>query len=95
MTISLNAKSKQGFIDGTTIMPSTIDKPNEYASWKKCKDKILSWILIPSHRTFQIVLFFWSRHKRYGKISGIVFLKTTLLIFFRLREILLVLLKIR
>lgn len=75
MTISLNAKSKQGFIDGTTIMPSTIDKPNEYASWKKCKDMILSWILIHSHRTFQIMLFFWSRHKRYGKISGIVFLK--------------------
>lgn len=45
MTISLNAKSKQGFIDRTTIMLSTIDKPNEYASWKKCKDMILSWIL--------------------------------------------------
>jgi hypothetical protein len=45
MTISLNAKSKQGFIDGTTIMPSTIDKPNKYASRKKCKDMILSWIL--------------------------------------------------
>jgi len=38
MTISLNAKSKQGFIDGTTIMPSTIDKPNKYASRKKCKE---------------------------------------------------------
>ncbi|KAL9444374.1 hypothetical protein AB3S75_017540 [Citrus x aurantiifolia] len=42
MTISLNAKSKLGFIDGTTTMPSTID---EYTSWKKCNDMILSWIL--------------------------------------------------
>ena len=35
MTISLNAKSKLGFIDGTTKMPSTAAKPHEYASWKK------------------------------------------------------------
>ncbi|KAH9786417.1 retrovirus-related pol polyprotein from transposon RE2 [Citrus sinensis] len=42
MTISLNAKSKLGFIDGTTTIPSTTD---EYASWKKCNDMILSWIL--------------------------------------------------
>ncbi|RVX20566.1 Retrovirus-related Pol polyprotein from transposon RE1 [Vitis vinifera] len=45
MTISLNAKSKLGFIDGTTTMPSATDKPDEHASWKKCNDMILSWIL--------------------------------------------------
>ncbi|XP_020270654.1 LOW QUALITY PROTEIN: uncharacterized protein LOC109845793 [Asparagus officinalis] len=45
MTISLNAKSKLGFIDGTTTMPSATAKPDEYASWKKCNDMILSWIL--------------------------------------------------
>ncbi|RVW96822.1 putative mitochondrial protein [Vitis vinifera] len=45
MTISLNAKSKLGFIDGTTTMSSATDKPDEHASWKKCNDMILSWIL--------------------------------------------------
>ncbi|RVW70673.1 Retrovirus-related Pol polyprotein from transposon RE1 [Vitis vinifera] len=45
MTISLNAKSKLGFIDGTTTMPSATDKPDLHASWKKCNDMILSWIL--------------------------------------------------
>ncbi|KAH9717541.1 hypothetical protein KPL71_021864 [Citrus sinensis] len=45
MTISLNAKSKLGFIDGTTTMPSATAKPDECASWKKCNDMILSWIL--------------------------------------------------
>ena len=45
MTISLNTKSKLGFIDRTTTMPSAIAKPDEYASWKKCNDMILSWIL--------------------------------------------------
>ncbi|XP_031256958.1 uncharacterized protein LOC116114962 [Pistacia vera] len=45
MTISLNAKSKLGFIDGTTTMPSATAKPNDYASWKKCNDMILFWIL--------------------------------------------------
>jgi hypothetical protein len=45
MTISLNAKSKLGFIDGTTTMPSATAKPDDYAAWKKCNDMILSWIL--------------------------------------------------
>jgi len=43
--ISLNAKSKLGFIYGTIFMPSKTNEPDEYASWKKCNDMILSWIL--------------------------------------------------
>jgi len=35
MVISLNAKSKLGFIDGTLKAPSTKDKLEEYATWKK------------------------------------------------------------
>ena len=45
ITISLNAKSKFGFIDGTTTMLSATAKPDDYALWKKCNDMILSWIL--------------------------------------------------
>jgi hypothetical protein len=45
MTISLNAKSKLGFIDGTTTMPFATAKPDDYAAWKKYNDMILSWIL--------------------------------------------------
>ncbi|GMP99607.1 hypothetical protein CsSME_00047020 [Camellia sinensis var. sinensis] len=45
MTISLNAKSKLGFIDGTIAMPAATTKPDDYASWRRCNDMILSWIL--------------------------------------------------
>ena len=45
MTISLNAKNKLGFIDGTVQISSAKSKPDEYASWKRCNDMILSWIL--------------------------------------------------
>jgi hypothetical protein len=45
ITISSNAKSKLGFIDGTTTMPSATAKPEDYVAWKKCNDMILSWIL--------------------------------------------------
>ena len=44
MTISLNAKSKLGFIDGTIAMPSAKSQPDVHASWRKCNDMILSWI---------------------------------------------------
>ena len=43
--ISLNAKSKLGFIDGTTTMSSATTKPDDYASWKRCNDMVLAWIL--------------------------------------------------
>ncbi|RVW59310.1 hypothetical protein CK203_101678 [Vitis vinifera] len=45
MMISLNAKSKLGFIDGTTTMPFATTKPDDYASWKRCNDMVLAWIL--------------------------------------------------
>ncbi|RVW27777.1 hypothetical protein CK203_106853 [Vitis vinifera] len=45
MMIYLNAKSKLGFIDGTTTMPSATTKPDDYASWKRCNDMVLAWIL--------------------------------------------------
>ncbi|KAF7127773.1 hypothetical protein RHSIM_Rhsim11G0163200 [Rhododendron simsii] len=45
MTISLNAKSKLGFVDGTITAPLAKTKPDDYASWRRCNDMILSWIL--------------------------------------------------
>jgi len=44
MVISLNAKSKLGFVDGTLKVPYVKDKLEEYTTWKKCNDMILSWI---------------------------------------------------
>jgi len=35
MVISLNAKFKLGFVDGTPKTPSAKDKPEEYKAWKK------------------------------------------------------------
>jgi hypothetical protein len=45
MTISLNAKNKLEFIDGTIQIPSANSQPDEHASLKRCNDMILSWIL--------------------------------------------------
>ncbi|KAL6316042.1 hypothetical protein AAG906_015458 [Vitis piasezkii] len=45
MTISLNAKSKLGFIDGTTTMPSPCRQTRRTCFVEKCNDMILSWIL--------------------------------------------------
>nr|KYP56665.1 hypothetical protein KK1_002909 [Cajanus cajan] len=44
ITISLNAKSKFGFVDGTLKAPSAETKPEDYATWKKCNDMVFSWI---------------------------------------------------
>ncbi|KAL6314407.1 hypothetical protein AAG906_022490 [Vitis piasezkii] len=93
MTISLNAKSKLGFIDGTTTMPSATDKPDEHASWKKCNDMILSWILNSLSQTLQTVSFFQPPPGGMGRPSG-SFSQGNALIFFRLRGTLPVLLKI-
>jgi hypothetical protein len=45
MTISLNAKNKLEFIDGTVQIPSATNQPDDHALWKRCNDMILSWIL--------------------------------------------------
>jgi len=45
MTISLNAKNKLGFIDGTVQISSATNQPNDHALWKRYNDMILSWIL--------------------------------------------------
>jgi len=45
MTISLNANSKLGFIDGTIAMTYAKSQLDAHASWRKCNDMILSWIL--------------------------------------------------
>ncbi|KHN10104.1 hypothetical protein glysoja_034346, partial [Glycine soja] len=44
-TISLNEKSKFGFVDGTLKALSAKTKLEHYATWKKCNDMVLSWIL--------------------------------------------------
>jgi len=46
MVISLNAKSKLGFVDGTLKAPFTNDKLEEYVAWKKCNNMVLLGSLI-------------------------------------------------
>ncbi|KAG6488035.1 hypothetical protein ZIOFF_056793 [Zingiber officinale] len=45
MTISLNAKFKFCFVDGTLEAPSAQNKPEDYATWKKCNDMAYSSII--------------------------------------------------
>ncbi|KAM1627395.1 hypothetical protein ACFX1R_017067 [Malus domestica] len=43
--LSLSAKNKLGFVDGTLEAPDEKTKPNDFSSWKRCNDMIVSWIL--------------------------------------------------
>ncbi|KAM1575047.1 hypothetical protein ACFX10_031510 [Malus domestica] len=43
--LSLSAKNKLGFVDGTLEAPDEKTKPNDFASWKRCNVMIVSWIL--------------------------------------------------
>lgn len=43
--ISLSAKNKLSFVDGTLKAHSAKTNPNDFASWHRCNDMILSWIL--------------------------------------------------
>ncbi|KAM1677882.1 hypothetical protein ACFXTI_038146 [Malus domestica] len=45
MHISLSAKNKLGFITGDIEEPSASKDPDAHASWRRCNDMILSWIL--------------------------------------------------
>ncbi|KAK9077344.1 hypothetical protein SSX86_005681 [Deinandra increscens subsp. villosa] len=44
MIHALTAKNKIGFVDGTIVAPSQIDKPSEFAMWNQCNSMILSWL---------------------------------------------------
>ena len=94
-TISLNAKSKFGFVDGTLKAPSAKTKPEDYVAWKNamiwfCHGFLIQWPLI-----LQIVLFFFTLLMKFGKIFKIVSFKATHHSFSRSRERLLALLKIK
>jgi hypothetical protein len=43
MLISLNAKNKLGFINGT--IPTLGESNPKYSLWQRCNDMVLSWIL--------------------------------------------------
>ena len=45
MRISLSAKNKLGFVDGTVTKPSKKTDHDEFSLWQRCNDMILSWIL--------------------------------------------------
>lgn len=43
--ISLSAKNKFGFVDGTVKMPSAKTHPDDFSLWKCCNNMVLSWLL--------------------------------------------------
>ncbi|XP_029127717.1 uncharacterized protein LOC109800316 [Cajanus cajan] len=94
ITISLNAKSKFGFVDGTLKASSAETKLEDYPTWKKCNDMVFSWILnslapdIADNIIFMILLM------KFGKIFKIVSFKAMHHAFSNSRKRLLALLKI-
>jgi len=47
MCMSLSAKNKTGFIDGTITAPSPLNE--NYVSWKRCNDMVILWIVNSVH----------------------------------------------
>ncbi|XP_068323282.1 uncharacterized protein [Pyrus communis] len=45
MKISLSAKNKLCFVDGTVLQSSVKTKPDDHASWQRCNDMIVAWII--------------------------------------------------
>ena len=45
MTVTLNAKNKLGFVDGSVNPPSPKTNPNDHAAWSRCNDMVHSWIV--------------------------------------------------
>ncbi|KAI5351311.1 hypothetical protein L3X38_004202 [Prunus dulcis] len=45
MTVSLNAKNKLGFVDGTLKKLSSKSDPDEHAMWMRSNDMVFSWIV--------------------------------------------------
>lgn len=43
--ISLSAKNKLGFVDGSVKRPSVETDPEGFSLWRRCNDMVLSWIL--------------------------------------------------
>ena len=41
--ISLDAKTKLGFIDGSILKPQSVDHPH-YTAWNKCNSTVLAWL---------------------------------------------------
>ncbi|CAL9016300.1 unnamed protein product [Prunus brigantina] len=42
--MALSAKNKLGFINGKFEAPSSTKQPDEYESWERCNNMILSWL---------------------------------------------------
>ncbi|KAI5332290.1 hypothetical protein L3X38_022419 [Prunus dulcis] len=45
MRISLSAKNKLGFVNGTIKAPSEKTNPETFEVWQRCNDMVLSWLL--------------------------------------------------
>ncbi|BFG35181.1 hypothetical protein CerSpe_214550 [Prunus speciosa] len=45
ISISLSAKNKFSFGDGTVKMPSAKTHLDDFSLWKRCNDMVLSWLL--------------------------------------------------
>ena len=75
--ISLDAKTKLGFIDGSIPKPQSIDHPL-YTAWCKCNNIVLAWLfnfvskdLQPSMGYFKIAREVWlDLQYRYGQGNG-------------------------
>lgn len=78
MLISLSAKNKVGFVDGTIVKPQATHA--DYKAWDRCNNMLISWLLgVLDQDIARSVLYFltareiWmNMEERYSQASGIL-----------------------
>ncbi|XP_060202939.1 uncharacterized protein LOC132631378 [Lycium barbarum] len=78
MVISLSAKNKLGFVDGTCPKPNSDDTPEKIRQWDRCNNMVISWLtssispnIAESVQYSETAESIWKQlERRYGIVSG-------------------------
>ncbi|CAL2225161.1 unnamed protein product [Prunus armeniaca] len=80
MIVSLNAKNKLGFVDGTLKKPSSESNLDEHTVWMRYNEMVFSWIVNTLDPEIRIVSYIAPQPAKFRRISVNDSLKETLLL---------------
>ncbi|KAL3519890.1 hypothetical protein ACH5RR_018039 [Cinchona calisaya] len=81
MSISLSAKNKIGFVNGSVKAPTSSD--TKFHIWQRCNDMVLSWILNAIHPDLAGSVIYDEMARKFGKTLKRGFHKEMIPEFFR------------
>ncbi|XP_060200622.1 uncharacterized protein LOC132628885 [Lycium barbarum] len=78
MVISLSAKNKLGYVDGTCPKPNSDDTPGKIRQWDRCNNMVISWLtssispnIAKSVQYSETAESIWKQlERRYGTVNG-------------------------